>query len=250
MKDIKLEERLIVAIDLNPESEKYKGKPCNTIFDDLSDIFESLSGTGVILKLNSLLRSFGYEYIRARCFEDGLKLFADYKLNDIPNTMKLDASLMKLDDAPSLLTVMCSSGVDGMKVVQETLPDTEVLGVTVLTSFDDEQCKRTYGSDVENKIADFVYDARQANIKGVVCSPHEVSIVKDAAGDSLTINTPGIRPKWAIVDGDDQKRFTTPRQAIEMGADRIVIGRPITQADNMVEAIEKTLKEIEEALKG
>src|SRR3989344_8199421 len=125
---MEVSERLIVAADYDPR--KLGG--IIGVKNEVLKLAESLKGLGVIIKVNSVLRARGYSLI-----EDlhglGLRVFADLKLIDIPATMKLDGRLLR-EVKPDILTVMCCAGVDGMRAVRDTLPDTEVLGVTVLTS--------------------------------------------------------------------------------------------------------------------
>jgi len=248
---IKLEERLIISADFRSKKDK-KGRD---IGGQVLDLAVSLQDFGVYIKVNSALRAEGYELIQA-LHSRGLKVFADLKLIDIPNTMKTDAELLSFHK-PEMLTVMCCAGVDGMHAVQETLPDTNVLGVTVLTSLDEEKCDEIFSCSPKDGVLRFARMANRAGLRGLVLSPQEASLVKsDNNLDRLELITPGIRPMWSIVEGDDQSRVMTPAQAIRNGAERVVIGRPIIGAapndkgmpQNPREAVEWTLKEIQQGL--
>lgn len=246
-----LEERLIVAADYSPK--EYGG--IQGVKKKVLDLAIDLKGLGVYVKVNSILRAIGYDLIPI-LHDLGLKVFADLKLIDIPKTMKIDGEMLSRVQ-PELLTVMCCAGVDGMRDVQETLKGiTEVLGVTVLTSLDEKKCKEIFACSPKAGVLKFAHMAQSAGLGGLILSPKEVEIIKSDSKLTLSINTPGIRPEWAIVKGDDQARVVTPKKAIESGADRIVVGRPITQAgpnnkglpQSPREAVERTLEEIRQGL--
>jgi orotidine-5'-phosphate decarboxylase len=211
---------------------------------------DSLAETGVCLKVNSALRLCGYDLIleiRAR----GLTVFGDLKLNDIPETMRTDAILLDRYK-PDIVTVMASSGVAGMQALKKELPDTKVLAVTVLTSLNDEHCLNVFNRPVESTVLNLTEVALRAGVDGLVASALELRALRIAFPEDvwpgMTIYTPGIRPKWAVVPGDDQQRTMTPSEAILAGAAGIVVGRPITQADNPKEAALRTIEEIASAV--
>lgn len=241
---MKLEERLVIAADFNPR--KIGGHAA--VAAAVLDFATQLEGSGIYIKLNSVLRSYGYELID-QLHTKGLKVFADLKLNDISNTLETDAELLA-EHKPEIVTVMCSTGVSGMSVVQKILTKTEVLGVTVLTSFDDKDCKDVFACSSGEGVVRLASLAQSAGLKGLVLSAKEISLVEKHFPRIFNFNTPGIRPEWSLVDGDDQSRVLTPAQAIAHGADRIVIGRPISQAPDPREAVLRTLEEIEEGLKN
>lgn len=246
-----LEERLIVAADYSPKEYGGIQGVKKKVLDLAIDLKE-----GVYVKVNSILRAIGYDLI-VMLHDLGLKVFADLKLIDIPKTMKIDGEMLK-EVKPEILTVMCCAGVDGMRDVQETLKGiTEVLGVTVLTSLDEKKCKEIFVCSPKAGVLKFAHMAQSAGLGGLILSPKEVEIIKSEPKlASLILNTPGIRPEWSVVKGDDQARVVTPKKAIESGADRIVIGRPITQAgpndkglpQTPREAVERTLEEIRQGL--
>lgn len=237
-KEIKTEERLIVAADYSP-------KDCGGIRGVEAKVLElalSLRGTGVIIKINSILRAVGYGLI-VTLHEMGLKVFADLKLVDIPATMKIDAELLA-QVSPDFVTVMCNAS-DGIRFFKDALgPGCEVLGVTVLTSLTDEKCKAIYSCSCEEGVSRFAQIGYEAGLDGLILSPKEIQIVKNLPELDLSLNTPGIRPLWSLVENDDQSRVMTPEKAIKSGADRIVIGRPITGAKNPRKAVIQTLNEI------
>jgi|TARA_B110000495_G_C23020025_1_gene604958 orotidine-5'-phosphate decarboxylase len=174
---------------------------------------------------------YGPDYVR-EIAGLGKRIFLDLKLHDIPNTVaKAIASVSNLPI--DMLTIHTCGGREMMewavKAQQENKPDLLLLGVTVLTSMDDETLaeigvKRTAAEQVSALTA----LANKAGMSGLVCSPHEAASVKATHGDQFKLVTPGIRPVGA--DAGDQKRIMTPQLAAEQGADYIVVGRPIYQA--------------------
>lgn len=238
-KDLKIEERLIVAADYNPRDwGGIKGVEAKVM-----ELGKDLKDTGVYVKVNSPLRAIGYS-LGTRLHDVGLKVFADLKLIDIPATMEIDAEML-LELKPEILTVMSCAGIDGMHAVQKVIGQyCEVLGVTVLTSLNEEECQRIFTCSTKAGVLRFARMAQLAGLGGLILSPQEADLIVNESELVLSLNTPGIRPKWSLVDNDDQSRILTPAKAIQNGADRIVIGRPITGAKNPRDAVLRTLEEI------
>ncbi len=241
-------ERLIVAADFKPTAD-IKNTPRFWVRFKVLELADRLEGTGVYLKINSALRACGYDLID-EIHERGLKVFADLKLFDISETLSTDGAFLR-EAKPELLTVACNAGVTAMQALKETLPDTEILGVTVLTSLNDTDCLEIYSciTDVAvNRLAEW---AVKSGSGGVISSAKEAEAVRRIVGPNMTINTPAIRPAWAIVPGDDQNpdRIMTPTKAIKAGADRLVVGRPIVKAEDPCAAVMRTIEEIASALK-
>lgn len=236
-------ERLIIAADFKPTAPNGK----DWVKVQILALADSLKGTGVYLKVNSALRACGYDLIgeiRSR----GLPVFADLKLFDIGETLSTDGILLK-EAKPELLTTVCVAGVTAMQALKAELPDTEVLGVTVLTSLKDADTQAMFTCSTEEAVMRFAQVAADAKIDGLISSPKEAEMLRAKFGNFFSLNTPGIRPTWAIVPGDDQnpERIMTPRKAIEAGADRIVVGRPIVKAKNPYDAVMWTIEEIASA---
>lgn len=212
---------------------------------DVMELATRLQGTGVYIKVNSALRERGYPLI-LQLHELGLRVFADLKLNDIPETMAADGRLLATVK-PDLVTVMCAAGVTAMNAIKIWLPDAELLGVTVLTSLTDDDAVTMFGcATVSSAVLRFAALAKTACIDGIISSAKEAEALRGVLGDEMTINTPAIRPAWAKVAGDDQNaaRVTTPAEAIRLGADRIVVGRPIVRAADPRDAVLRTIDEI------
>ena len=177
----------------------------------------------------------GYKKIYSIC----PNIFLDLKLHDIPNTVSngLDA-LLKIK--PKLTTIHISGGDEMMKAAGKNKKNTKILGVTILTSIDKIQSKKYYNQkEVSKLVKKFAKFAKKNNLDGVVCSPNEIKYVRKEVGKNFIIVTPGIRIDNKV-KSDDQKRVQTPKKAIELGADYLVIGRPITESKNPL----KVLKEI------
>jgi orotidine-5'-phosphate decarboxylase len=157
-------------------------------------------------------------------------VFLDLKLHDIPATVAGAArSVAAL--APRYLTVHASGGPAMVAAAAHALPDTLIAAVTVLTSLSAEDLA-ALGVDgsPEDVVRRWARQAVDAGARAIVCSPQEVGAVRDAVGPDVVLITPGVRPAGA--DANDQARIATPEQALAAGADLLVIGRPITAADD------------------
>lgn len=184
----------------------------------------------------------------------GGRVFLDLKFHDIPNTVaaagraitKLNCFMFNVHAAGG--REMMKQAAAGVKEEADKLgmePPLS-LAVTVLTSISQQELEQEMMiSDMQIKdlVVKWALMARDSGISGVVCSPHEITAIRAACGLDFKIVTPGIRPAWS--ETNDQKRITTPRQALDMGADYMVIGRPITSATDPVEAAQKIIEELE-----
>ena len=180
-------------------------------------------------------------------------IFLDLKLHDIPATVKR-AFMAASAHQPQFVTVHCDEGKEVLRdVAENNQANTKILAITVLTSLDQDKLEalgyhRQYVEDISALVLLRARMALEAGCHGIVCSGHEVSMVKREVSRNLIAVTPGIRPAWSMVDKDDQKRVVTPAQAIRAGADYIVIGRPIRDAADPRKAAVMTAGEIESAL--
>ena len=176
----------------------------------------------------------GHDGVR-RVAEDGMPIFLDLKLHDIPNTVgKAVEAIASL--SPAILTVHAAGGLEMMAAAKAAAPAaTKVVGVTVLTSLDESDLARTgvigSPSDQVERLAEL---AIEAGIDGIVCSGEEVAAVRDSWPEGFFV-VPGVRPEGAEVA--DQKRVVAPFDALNDGASVLVIGRPITGAANPAQAI-------------
>ena len=217
---------IIVAID-------------ETNYERASEVIESLDPKKCMVKIGSVaFNAIGHKIIRFAA-EKGFEIFLDLKLHDIPNTVK--KSIKGLLSLPiKMLTIHISGGKDMMKAAMEATSGTQikVFGVTALTSLNDDDTKFLYQRTTSEQVNAMLDLAEEVGIDGVVCSPHELELVSKR---NLLVITPGIRLQKS---NDDQKRVMTPREATDLGADYLVIGRPITASKD----IKKSLNEIYQSL--
>jgi orotidine-5'-phosphate decarboxylase len=171
-------------------------------------------------------------------------VFLDLKLHDIPNTVAgAVKSALALD--PLLLTVHCSGGPAMMRaaIAARGPARTRIVGVTVLTSIDDNDLAAVgQSAPAAAQVRRLALLAQENGLDGVVCSPQEVAMLREACSEDFLLVVPGIRPAGAAAQ--DQKRVQAPRDAINAGADYLVIGRPITEAPDPGAAARAILGEI------
>ena len=177
----------------------------------------------------------------------GHKIFLDLKLHDIPNTVRKAMSVLSHLDV-DMTNVHAAGTVDMMRAALEglTRPDGTrplLIAVTQLTSTSEERMQRELliCATINETIAKYAENAKIAGLDGVVCSPLEAELVKSNCGAEFMTVTPGIR--FADAAADDQVRITTPARAREIGSDYIVVGRPVTAAEDPVAAYERCCRE-------
>lgn len=237
-------ERIMVALDVDELSEA-------------REIAMNLKGLGITFKIGNQLGTFeGWQAVIAFAEEFEAKIFCDTKFKDIPTTVEKSARAITRHQ-PDFFNVMADNSLTALEgavrginsaINDFSLPKHPIsLGVTILTSISDEECVSIYGEKSETKVLQFATSAAHAGLDGVVCSAKEAKLLRsNPQTKDLLLVTPGIRPAWAA--SGDQSRITTPRQAIENGADYLVIGRPVTQPPSTIgsprEAVEKIIKEI------
>ena len=224
--------QIIVALDLDSEHEVdaildlldpslYRVKVGKQLFMNL--------GPMIIKKINNL----------------GFEVFLDLKLHDIPNTV-YEAVKSAADHGVWMTNVHASGGEEMLAASKKALDDFEspplLIGVTVLTSLSQNSLKEIGFNNLEDQVLRLAGLVKNSGLDGVVCAPTDINSIKTKFGNSFLSVTPGVRPEDA--DSNDQYRISTPREAIKRGADYIVIGRPITQAKNPQEALEKIHKDI------
>jgi len=210
-------------------------------YEQVSRILDQLNPSLCMIKIGSItFNSLGKEFIYL-VHGRGFEIFLDLKLHDIPNTVQ--KSIEGLITLPiKMITIHTSGGIKMMQAAMQAVKDIEIkiFGVTVLTSLTDEDTNYIFRRDAQDQVKAMLDLAEEARIDGVVCSPHELHLVTPRS--SLLSITPGIR---FTPSDDDQRRVMTPKQAIELGADFIVIGRPITESNN----ISKSLNDLSEQIK-
>lgn len=233
---MKTAERIIIALDYSDPK-------------DAKEIVERLGDEAVVYKvgLELFLNSKGemVDYL----VEKGKKVFLDLKFHDIPNTTTM-ASLFAAKEKCFMFNVHASGGKTMMsrvaKAVKEVNSDVKVIGVTVLTSFSEEEIKETFHSELSLKdlALNWARLSKESGLDGIVSSPWEAEKIKELCGKDFLTVCPGVRPQWSAAN--DQERIMTPAQAIKKGCDFLVIGRPITKHENPVEAFKMIMNEIEE----
>lgn len=169
------------------------------------------------------------------------RVFLDLKYHDIPNTVA-SVSRVAAKMGAKIFNVHCLGGLEMMRAASDAAREensqTKIIGVTILTSHDQNSLQKIglneAPADAVKRLANL---AQQAGLDGVVCSPQEIPMVRELCGSDFLLVTPGIRPKNSELG--DQKRVLTPREALDAGADYLVVGRPITGAQNPAEAARK-----------
>ena len=178
--------------------------------------------------------------------ELGLPVFLDLKFHDIPATVA-GAVRAALALKPFIINVHASGGAEMMQAAVEAAdgPDRPlVVAVTMLTSLADEDLAATgVAGDAAAQVLRLAQLAKRSGLDGVVCSAREAEALRAALGDDFKLVVPGIRPQWAAAD--DQKRIVTPAEAVAKGADYLVIGRPITAADDPADAARRIAAELD-----
>ena len=234
-------DRLIVALDVDT-------------FEEAEGLIEKLSSEVDIFKVGiAPFTAFG-EKLLNKLREKKKKCFLDLKVHDIPNTVR-NAAKRAAEKNIFMMNFHCIGGGKMLEAAVEGVAGSGVkkkpilLGVTVLTSMTEEDLI-TMGieSKIEEKVIEFAGAARKAGLNGVVASAKEAKKIRERFGKDFVIVTPGIRPEWA--EKGDQKRVLTPSEAISEGADYLVVGRPIIQADDPLNAAKRIIKEIKSGLKS
>ena len=233
-------ERLVLALDVN------NFKKAEELVDKLTDY------VGVFKIGNQLFTAEGAKVVDM-VNKKGCKVFLDLKFHDIPNTVARAAEVTtKL--GVSIFNVHTFGGYEMMKAAAEATVKISqelgirkpiILGVTLLTSINQEILEKEIGikKRLEEQVVHLAKLAKVAGLDGVVASSWEIKEIRKACGEDFVILTPGIRPVGKF--SDDQKRVMAPREAIKLGANFIVIGRPIRNAANPVEAAKQILREME-----
>jgi orotidine-5'-phosphate decarboxylase len=223
-------DKIIVALDVPTKKEALR-------------LVDQLRGEISFFKIGlQLYTAEGPEIVRA-VLGKGANVFLDLKLHDIPNTVaRAVESASKL--GVQMLTIHLSGGTEMIRAaVGAKKTEMSILGVTVLTSATQHTLDELgVGEQLDRQVLRLANLGAAAGIDGLVASPFEVKFLRAELGDNIKLVSPGVRPAWS--EQGDQKRTMTPREAIDAGADYLVIGRPITANKNPQEALERILEEI------
>jgi len=181
----------------------------------------------------------------------GARVFYDIKLNDIPNTVGKAVKVIS-GFGVEMLTIHASSGSDAIRSAVKNRGQSKIIGVTVLTSLKERDCRNIFGNTSLKKVIQFADMLLKNGADGMVCSVVEARIIRKLKRfKNFMIITPGIRPAWA--ENNDQERMATPREAILAGADYLVIGRPIIKPPqsigSSIRAVQLVIEEIEKVMR-
>ena len=209
--------RLIIALDFKN-------------IDEMSHFISKLDPQKCIVKVG--LQLFISEGPKVLDFlsQRGFEIFLDLKLHDIPNTVRKSVEEISQYNV-KLTTIHLQGGRDMIQAANQVKGDTKILGVSLLTSLDDSDTRELYNNDFEKQFNNLINLATETKVDGIVCSSQELELISDP---SLIKVVPGIRNQES---SDDQKRVMTSSEAYSNGADYIVVGRPITQAKYIEEAV-------------
>ena len=232
-----LTKRIIVALDVGKKEEAFR-------------LVKQLEQTETF-KIGLRLFTFEGPSLFSKMKALRKKIFLDLKLHDIPNTVA-EAVKSGVRHGVQMMTLHASGGSEMLaRAVEAAASEAEkektakplLLAVTILTSLKDQELKEIGMIEkVETQVLRLAELARKEGVDGVVCSPQEIEIIRREIGEDFLIVVPGIRPAWAAAH--DQKRIMTPSQANQMGADYLVVGRPIIEASSPQDAFLKILKEL------
>jgi orotidine-5'-phosphate decarboxylase len=226
-------DRLIIALDVSTVAEA-------------SRLVEAIGDTATFYKVGYQLAYAGGLTFVEDLIRNGRKVFLDLKLHDIANTVEEGVrSVARM--GVTFLTVHAYPQTMRAAVAGRADADLKVLGVTVLTSYDDRDLVDAgYASGTSDLVSRRAAQAAEIGLDGIVCAATEASAVRGRIGSDRLIVTPGIRPAGS--SANDQKRVVSPEAAIRAGADRLVVGRPITGAADPRAAVRSILREIEHAI--
>jgi len=246
MKMLSPAERLVIDVEFDPPPDI--GTKRIWAREETRAFLEELHGTGVCMKTGPLQRACDYglvQTIRSR----GFKNFVDLKAYDVPRTLARDGMFLREVQA-EFVTVACMAGVASMRAFKRELPDTKVIGVTVLTNIGEEEFRRMFKfSTIADAVVAFAELAKEAGLDGITCAPTEAAAVRAVVGPDMWIVTPDIRLAESPVPADDQNtdRSMTPMEAIRAGADYIVVGRPVTRSEDPHGTVKRIIEEIASA---
>jgi orotidine-5'-phosphate decarboxylase len=237
-------DRLVVALDVETRARAL-------------ELVDQLKGLAGLFKIGSqLFTAEGPDLVR-EIVGRGEKVFLDLKFHDIPSTVaKAGTEATRL--GVSMFNVHASGGAEMMRAVAAAVQETAqqqglarptILAVTVLTSLLPKDLEQVFVAErIDRVVIGLAQLAAQCGLDGVVSSPQEALMVRhQVAAPEFVILTPGVRPSWAAAQ--DQKRVLTPAEALQEGADYIVVGRPITESDDPPAAVQRIISEIEDFIK-
>lgn len=202
------------------------------------------NGIGIKLGLEffNALGKHGLEMIATRF--PNIPIFLDLKYHDIPNTVAGAIRAATKNFTPAYLNVHAAGGLEMMQAAKAECPEgTKLLAVTILTSLNEEAITQVgYKTGLQDRVLQMAKLTQQAGLDGIVCSSHEIELIRQECGEDFVLMVPGIRPAGS--DQGDQKRIMNPREAMKAGATHLVIGRPISQASMPGKAAKEILESL------
>ncbi len=238
-------DRLVLALDVD------SGREALQLAAELKE------RVGLFKVGHQLFTAAGPDIVR-RIVDMGCRVFLDLKYHDIPNTVsRASAEAVKL--GVRMFNLHALGGLEMMNAAVQSAGETAeklnterpvMLAVTILTSTDERTLRRELKitRSLRREVCHLARLANRAGMDGVVASPQEITMVRRTVRNDFVVLTPGVRPAWS--DQDDQKRVMTPAQAVAAGADYLVIGRPVLQAEDRREAVEKIIQEMSGQMKA
>lgn len=212
---------------------------------DYQGVLKALDPKKCIIKVGSVIFNYHGRKILDEVADHDFEIFFDIKFHDIPNTVS--KSIESFKGYPiKLLTIHLSGGSSMIKsaLVSSKSINAKCIGVSILTSLDEEESKEVYNQEIPKTVTSMFNLANETDIDGVVCSPHELKLARDHLLQDKIKITPGIRISDS--NSDDQSRVMNPKEAIDLGATYLVIGRPITSHKDKASAFEKIYQSIYE----
>ena len=235
---MKAKERVIIALDYKDLDEVKK------LVEELGDKIDFYKvGLEIFLNTNGSV----IDYLHSL----NKKVFLDLKFHDINNTTKMACEYAAKKEV-FLFNIHATCGKQTMTEIAKMLKDTNskslCIAVTVLTNINQDEMREIYKTEesLEDMVMNLAVLTKDSNLHGIVCSAQEAREIKEKCGKDFLTICPGVRPEWAV--SDDQKRVMTPGEAVKNGADYLVIGRPVTKAENPRKAAEMILEEIENVI--
>ena len=224
---------IIVALDFADENSAF-------------DLVDQLEPGRCRLKVGKELFTRSGPAFVTKLVNTGFDVFLDLKFHDIPNTVA-KACQAGADLGVWMINVHAMGGRKMLEAAREAIPANEnnpkLIAVTVLTSMGEEDLKDIgLNTSPAEQVKRLALLTNECGLDGVVCSPQEISLLREMIKNNFDLVTPGIRPQWSVTG--DQKRIMTPAQAMQQGSNYLVIGRPITQAEKPMEALEKIEQEL------
>jgi len=241
---VQAQDRLIVALDVSS-------------LDEARSIVEELQGSVGMFKIGlEMFTACGTEVFEFIESYKNVRFFFDGKFHDIPNTVaaacrnttRANVAMFNIHAQGGIEMMSAAAAATKEQAKARNIDKPILIAVTVLTSISEsilhEQIKTSNDLDLPQYVVHLAKMAKEAGLDGVVASPKEVPLIREACGKDFVIVTPGIRPNWPELMSDDQKRVLTPAEAIAQGSTYLVIGRPITRAKNRLDAVKRLTGEL------